>query len=162
MNERRECRNFINSLAYGVSPKEICKLRTWYCIEWYTKKAIKYKCVFICLSIINIAIPQISAIIVLKGQCALASAVLSSIVSFSTALLALLNVKERWTAYRSAAEVIKREYTLYCIQAPPYQGAEAHVSYLKILEQGMAEEHRHWIGTQKSSLAEGQQGLNSG
>lgn len=50
-----------------------------------------------------------------------------------------------------AAENIKRQYTLYCIQAPPYQGEDAHTRYLQMLEQGMAEEHGHWIAQQKDN-----------
>lgn len=151
MSEKKECMTYIDSLDYGMDQGTICKLRTRYCIEWYTKKAVKYKNVFIFLSIINVAIPQISAIIALKGKCSVVSAVLASLVSFTTALLALLNVKERWTAYRSAAENIKRQYTLYCIQAPPYEGQEAHKRYLQILEQGMAEEHGRWIARQQDN-----------
>lgn len=141
--------NFIDSLGQAAFPKEICRLRTRYCVEWYTRKAVKYKYIFLILSITNIAIPQISTIVVMKCECLLASAIMSSIVSFSAALLALLNVRERWTSYRSAAENIKRQYTLYCLQTSPYQGEEAHMVYLQMLEQSMAEEHRQWIDLQK-------------
>lgn len=154
MNEKKECMDFIEALGQAASPKEICRLRTQYCLEWYTRKAIKYKYIFLILSIVNIAIPQISTIVIIEGECILASAVMSAIVSFSAALLALLNVRERWTAYRSAAENIKRQYTLYCLQTSPYQGEEAHLRYLQVLEQGMAEEHKHWVGLQKKDYAD--------
>lgn len=151
MNEKKECMIYIDSLEFGADPVEICKQRTRYCVEWYTKKAVKYKNIFIFLSIVNVAVPQISAIVALKGKCSVVSAIMASLVSFSTALLALLNVKERWTAYRAAAENIKRQYTLYCIQAPPYEGGEAHRLYLQMLEQGMAEEHGRWIAQQRDN-----------
>lgn len=153
MNEKKECMTYIDSLEFGADPGTICRLRTRYCVEWYTKKAVKYKSIFIFLSIVNVAVPQISAIFALKGKCSFATAIMASLVSFSTALLALLNVKERWTAYRAGAENIKRQYTLYCIQAPPYQGEEAHRLYLQILEQGMAEEHGRWIAQQRDNSA---------
>ena len=153
MNEKKECMRYIDSLDYKADPWTICRLRTRYCVEWYTKEAIKYKNVFLFLSIVNVAVPQISAIIALKGKCNVVSAILASLVSFSTALLALLNVKERWTTYRSAAENIKRQYTLYCIQAPPYQGEEAHRRYLQMLEEGMAEEHGRWLSQQRDNSA---------
>lgn len=151
MSEKKECMKYIDSLDYKADPRAICKLRTRYCVEWYTRKAVTYKNIFLFLSIVNVAAPQISAIFALQGKCSVASAILASIVSFSTALLALLNVKERWTAYRSAAENIKRQYTLYCIQAPPYQGEEAHRLYLQMLEEGMAEEHGRWIAQQRDN-----------
>lgn len=151
MSEKKECMKYIDSLDYKADPRIICKLRTRYCVEWYTRKAVKYKNIFLFLSIVNVAVPQISAIFALQGKCSVVSAILASLVSFSTALLALLNVKERWTAYRSAAENIKRQYTLYCIQAPPYQGEEAHRLYLQMLEEGMAEEHGRWIAQQRDN-----------
>lgn len=151
MSEKKECMKYIDSLDYKADPRAICKLRTRYCVEWYARKAVKYKNIFLFLSIVNVAAPQISAIFALQGKCSVASAILASIVSFSTALLALLNVKERWTAYRSAAENIKRQYTLYCIQAPPYHGEEAHRLYLQVLEEGMAEEHGCWIAQQRDN-----------
>lgn len=151
MSEKKECMKYIDSLDYKADPATICRLRTRYCVEWYTKKAIEYKYIFLFLSIVNVAVPQVSAIVALQGNCSVASAILASLVSFSTALLALLNVKERWTAYRSAAENIKRQYTLYCIQAPPYQGEETHRLYLQMLEEGMAEEHGRWIAQQRDN-----------
>ncbi|MCM1191841.1 MAG: DUF4231 domain-containing protein [Butyrivibrio sp.] len=151
MREKKECMIYIDSLEYGANPETICRLRTRYCVEWYSKKAARYKNIFIVLSIINIAIPQVSTIVALNGHVSIISAILTSLVSFSTALLALLNVKERWTAYRAAAENIKRQYTLYCIQAPPYQGDEAHRRYLQMLEQGMAEENGRWIAQQQNN-----------
>lgn len=151
MSEQKKCEEFIQKLECAAAPKEICKIRTQYCIEWYTRNAVKYKCLFFILSIVNIAIPQISTLVMLGGGGAIFSATMSSIVSFSAALLALLNVRDRWTSYRSAAENIKREYTLYCSRTAPYQGDEAHLLYLQTLEQSMAEEHRHWIDLQKET-----------
>lgn len=149
MGEQKECIVFINSLRYGMGKEEACRIRTRYCVEWYTKKAIKYKHIFIVLSVINIVIPQINAIVILEGKCTLAGAVLSAIVSVSAALLALLNVREKWTSYRSAAEYIKRQYTLYCGEEPPFQGEDAHGVYLSMLEQYMTEEHSHWAEMQQ-------------
>lgn len=151
MSEKKECMKYIRSLKYGMYKEEICRVRTEYCLEWYTRKAVKYKLLFISLSIVNIAIPQISAILVLKTECALASAIFSSIVSFSAALLALLDVKERWTRYRAAAEHIKKEYALYCIQVSPYEGSDAHVVYMRLLEQYMAVEQQDWVERQKET-----------
>lgn len=156
MREQKECMKYINSLKFGESKEEICKLRTQYCVQWYTKKAVLNKRLFILLSIANVAIPQISTIVVLLNERSLFSAILSAVVSFSTALLALLNVKDRWTSYRSTAEIIKRQYTLYCVQAPPFQGDDAHIIYLAMIEQYMAEEHGHWREAQKK--APGQEG----
>lgn len=156
MREQKACMKYITSLKFGESKEEICKQRTLYCIDWYTRKAILYKRLFILLSIVNVAIPQISTIVVLVNKCPLFSAVLSAVVSFSTALLALLNVKDRWTSYRSTAEIIKRQYTLYCVQAPPFHGDDAHIIYLDMIEQYMAEEHGHWREAQKKSPGQGE------
>lgn len=149
MSERKKCMEYIRSLEFGKKKELICKSRTEYCIEWYTRKAVKYKRVFIALSIINIAIPQISSILILQTDCSLVSAIFSSVVSFSAALLALLNVKDRWTRYRKEAEYIKKEYTLYCLQASPYDGDNPHGTYMCVLEQHMAAEQSDWVKTQK-------------
>lgn len=151
MREQKECMEFINSLKYGMGEECICKLRTKYCVEWYTRKAIKYKLFFIVLSVINIAIPQISTLVVMVTQCSVCSAFFSAIVSVSASLLALLNVKDRWTRYRAGAEYIKKEYTFYCARKPPYEGDNAHIAYLSVLEEYMSEEQRNWIDMQRDT-----------
>lgn len=153
MREQKECMHYIDSLKYGGRKEDICKFRTRYCIEWYSRKAITYKRAFIILSIINVAIPQISTIVVLQSDCSLTSAIMSAIVSVSASLLALLNVKDRWTSYRTAVEFIKKQYTLYCVRAVPFQGDDAHSIYLNMIEQYMTEEHGHWVDMQRESPA---------
>lgn len=154
MGEQKETRIFINTLEYGMCKEDICRIRTRYCVEWYTRKAIQYKYLFRFLSVFNILLPQISAIAVLWCQCSIVSTIMTALVSVFTALLALLNVKDKWTSYRSAAEYIKRQYSLYCIKEPPFQGDDAHGIYLSMLEQYMTEEHSHWKEMQKKEYSE--------
>lgn len=154
VREKKECMDFINAVNYGERKEEICRLRTVYCLEWYTRKAIQYKAVFIVLSIVNIAIPQISTILLMKNEYPVAGAVMSAAVSVSASVLALLNVKDRWTSYRSAAEFIKAQYGLYCLKAPPYHGEDPHTVYLCTIEQYMTKEHGNWVKMQNKTTEE--------
>ncbi len=52
--EQKKCMQYIDSLKYGACKEDICKYCTQYCVEWYTRKAIIYKHIFLFLSIYNV------------------------------------------------------------------------------------------------------------
>ncbi|MBO5055719.1 MAG: DUF4231 domain-containing protein [Lachnospiraceae bacterium] len=150
MYYNKEITHFFNELAYNLPPQVVCQKRTLYCLNWYTKKAIFYKKLFFILSIINISAPIISGLLLNYSKMELPSAILSALTSFSASLLALCNVRDKWTNYRTAAEYIKKEYTLYMAKIKPYNTENCHAIYLTSIEGYMESIHSHWYNAQIS------------
>ena len=148
-----ETKTFFNQIQYGKKPEEICCLRTQNCLEWYVRKAIYYKYMFYILSIINLALPLLSALIIVFNEKSNMGAILAAIASLSASLLALYNARDKWTNYRTAAENIKKQYSLYCGKVAPYDDENAHTRYLLMLEQYMSEVHLQWYNTQKKDTS---------
>jgi len=74
----------------------------------------------------------------------MAIVILSSITSLATSLLAITNARQKWENYRSAAEFLKREYTLFQARVGLY-GEEQRVSaYLNTIEDFMNKVHVNW------------------
>lgn len=146
-----ESEDFFSQIEYGKSPEEICGRRTRNCLEWYMRKAIFYKYLFYILSVINISLPLASSAIMALYERSDIGIILASITSLSAALLALFNARERWTTYRTAAENIKGQYSLYCGRVGPYEFVDCHSQYLSRLEQYMTDVHTHWCDMQIES-----------
>lgn len=153
MRYSNEVKTFLDGLYYGLSPQIICEKRTIYCLNWYAKKAIHYRFLFFLLSIMNIAAPLISGLLLTYLNKGFISTILSALTSLSASLLALFNVRDKWTSYRSAAEYIKQQYTLYIIKAAPYHTSECHSIYLSTIEDYMANVHSHWYRVQTTELS---------
>ncbi len=146
-----ESKTFLKQIKYEKEPVEICSLRTENCLEWYTRKAIFYKRMFYILSIINLGVPLASTIFMSLKSDTNIGIVLATITSLSASLLALYNMREKWTMYRTAAEYIKSQYCLYCGKVYPYDEEDAHVKYLTLLEKYMASVHVQWYSLQKEN-----------
>lgn len=146
----KETKTFFDGLNYEITPKTICRNRTIYCLNWYSRKAIFYKNFFYILSVINIAAPLISSLLTTYFEMNIIGATLSALTSFSASLLALFNVRDKWTNYRSATEYIKNQYILYLANAAPYNVDACHTLYLATIEEYMVKVHSHWYHTQTS------------
>ncbi len=126
-------------------PEEICRLRTEYTMEWYIGKAVFNKRLYYILSFVGILCPLINAI---AASCTteinMVIVVLSSFTSLATSLLALTNARRKWENYRSAAEFLKREYTLFQARVGPYGGEQRVSAYLNTIEDFMNKTHANW------------------
>lgn len=147
-----ESEEFFSQIEYGKDPVEICRLRTKGCLEWYMRKAIFYKYLFYILSLVNLSLPLLSATIMAVTDKKDIGITLASITSLSASLLALFNARDRWTNYRTAAENIKKQYSLYCGKVRPFDDEMAHSNYLYLLEEYMTEVHTHWYQTQMDEI----------
>lgn len=131
-------------LADGKSPEQICKARTVYSMKWYVEKANFNKWIFYVFSIIGIACPLINAVLVVCCDCKMITVLLSSITSMAASILAITNAKSKWENYRSAAEFLKREYTLFQSRTGVYNEADRASVYLQKIEDFMQVIHVNW------------------
>lgn len=149
----KELQNYINKINPDIPSKEICRERTLDCLRWYSRKAVFYKRFFFLLSIINIAAPLISTYLTSCWKDSLAGSVLAGLTTFSASMLALFNVREKWITYRSVAEYLKSQYTLYCAKSSPYNNDDADMIYLNNIEFYMTTVHAHWCDFHKPNSA---------
>lgn len=131
-------------LTDGKSPEQICKARTVYSMKWYVDKANFNKWIFYVFSIIGIACPLINAVLVVCCDCKMITVLLSSITSMAASILAITNAKSKWENYRSAAEFLKREYTLFQSRTGVYNEADRASVYLQKIEDFMQVIHVNW------------------
>ena len=154
MKNTKETDKFFKSLTDLSMPQDICRARTIYCLNWYSQKATLYKNIYHILSIINIAAPLLSSVIIsISPQKDLLVAILSAIASFCASLLSLFGAKDKWTNYRTTAEFIKTQYTLYLSKSTPYniKNSDASSLYLNTIETQMQNIHSHWVNFQNNT-----------
>ncbi len=144
----REFDTFWKSYEKGADLESICQSRTEYSLRWYTRKALLYKNLFYTFSIINIVAPLISSAVTscLEWNCV--GVFISVFGSASASLLVLFNMKDKWSTYRTAAEYIKSQYTLYLAKIEAYSGQNPEERYLSMLEAYMQNIHNQWLKKQ--------------
>ena len=170
--ERKEKEDF--AFLYKQIQNEVVRERIRASGEWYIEYAIKYKRRFFIFSVIGIAAPLLITVFnSSSGDTKTLTALCSVSASFSSTFLAVSKCKEKWTNYRDAIELIKKELTLYAIDNTIDDPKEK--DKLKTLvektEKIMQEEHDRWNsflkdndGTEskKTSAGEDEQKNNTG
>lgn len=126
------------------TPEEICEIRTRYAMRWYIRKANWNKRIYYIFSFIGIICPLANVVVASCGKINLAIVILASVTSLATSLLALTNARMKWENYRSAAEFLKREYTLYQARVGTYGDNQRVSAYLNTTEGFMGEVHSNW------------------
>ena len=130
--------------ADDKKPEEICKIRTQYAMRWYIRKANWNKKIFYIFSFVGVLCPLINAVLAAGWNYKIVTVILASITSFVTSVLALTNARSKWENYRSAAEFLKREYTLFQAEVGLYGGEERVSVYLHTIEAFMMQIHVNW------------------
>lgn len=130
--------------ADNKKPEEICVLRTEYAMRWYIRKACQNKRFYYTFSLIGMLSPLINAVLVVCGDYRVATVVLSSITSLAASLLAVTNARQKWENYRTAAEFLKREFTLFQARTGVYGGEKRTEAYLYAIEESMQKTHMNW------------------
>ena len=125
-------------------PEEICKIRTEYTMKWYIRKANWNKHIYYWFSFIGMLCPLANAILAVCWENQIAIVVLSSITSLAASLLAITNARLKWENYRSAAEFLKREYTLFQARVGLYGESQRVSVYLNVTEEFMGKVHANW------------------
>lgn len=125
-------------------PEQICKSRTEYAMRWYIKRANVNKWIYYCFSFIGMLCPLVNAVLAVCMECKVTTVLLSSITSFATSTLAITNARSKWENYRSAAEFLKREYTLFQAKVGVYNEDQRTSVYLQTIEDFMQKVHINW------------------
>lgn len=127
------------------TPEEICRLRTKYTMEWYIRKATLNKRIYYGLSIIGVLCPLVNVVLAsCESECNVGIIIASSVTSLAASLLAITNARLKWENYRTAAEFLKREYTLFQAHAGVYRYEERASIYLHTTEDFMGKIHANW------------------
>lgn len=133
-------------ILYKNIENEVIRERIRTTGQWYIENAIRYKYYFYTLSIVGIVLPLIiSSVNVLgcdyKNLIRIVTTIASAIVSLSTGILTFMKCGEKWTLYRSTIEMMKRELTLYWVNAADEKALE---NLVYKLEKIMDKEHNKW------------------
>lgn len=136
-------------ILYCDIPDENLKGRIQASLDWYIEKATKYKFYFYLFSIITIALPLV--VTILNNLCTKESisccvqnaiTVCSVLTTLVASMLTFLKLQEKWLLYRSTAEEIKRELSLYLAQKS--ENEELRKLMLRV-EEHMSGERKEWF-----------------
>lgn len=147
---------------YNVVQDEILKARIKNCLGWYIEHAEKYKLLYKILGTVGLILPLVITVInsfrpvYWNTNCRTnVITILSALTSLVAGLQAFFSFQEKWILYRSTAEEIKRELTLY--HAGTLNADDLYKFVVKV-EQVMAQERIEWIrlgrNTQESAGSE--------
>lgn len=140
----REWRDVQALFSENKTPEEICRIRTQYTMEWYIRKANWNKRIYYGLSFIGMLCPLVNVVLASCEGKQMAIVIFSAITSLAASLLAVTNARLKWENYRSAAEFLKREYTLFQARAGAYQGERRVSAYLNTTEDYMGKTYASW------------------
>ena len=121
-------------------------------VLWYIKNANNCKIWYFALSIVGIVLPLSIPILNLFNDSSyvkLLITLVSVFTSFVTALLSLLKSHDKWINYRSVAEALQTELTLYISKCGDYADStqeERNQLFAERIETLMGNEHIKWIG----------------
>ena len=121
-------------------------------VLWYMKNANKCKNWYYFLSVVGIILPLSIPILNLVNDSSyikLLITLVSVFTSFVTALLSLLKSHDKWINYRSVAEALQTELTLYISKCGDYADCtdeEKNQLFAERIETLMGNEHIKWIG----------------
>lgn len=125
------------------------KQRVKVSLEWYIEKAAKYRRYFYTLSFISILMPLL--ITVLNNVCVdsfercyiqNAITICSVFTTLATSILALFKFQEKWILYRSTAEEIKKELSLFSAKKC---GDINELNLISKIEECMSKERAEWF-----------------
>lgn len=120
------------------------------CLKWYIRKACFYKLVFYIFTFTGAICPIVVAAlnnVTLDAKymkyMQLALTVLSVAASVSAIILATVRAQEKWTRYRSAAENLKRERSLY-LERKKLGKEDSEEEFVNNIEEYMKQENQEW------------------
>jgi len=137
-------------LSEDKTPEELCKIRTEYSMEWYIRKAVFNKWLYYIFTFLGSLCPLVNVVLAsCQVDTNMAIVILSAVTTLSASILAISNARLKWENYRSAAEFLKREYTLFQARTGVYDGEQRVSAYLNTIEEFMDKVHANWQKTFK-------------
>ncbi len=148
-----EIRDLERRMGFGcdgcVIQNVYIRTRFYQSVCWYLKKAVFYKHLFTVISIVNIILPAIVALLnslfdaneickIVVTVLSLVTGVLGSVLSFSKA-------HDKWLSYRTVAEQLQEELSLLIKGYGRTTQEENEKRFLERIEVIMAKEHEYWI-----------------
>lgn len=122
---------------------------------WYLRHAIFYKWLFKITSIINIILP---AIVTLFNSlwntdefCKWVVTVLSLVTSVLGAIISFLKAHDKWINYRTVAEQLQRELSIFIVGYGNYSQNKNERIFLEHIEAIMDKEQENWISMNTDS-----------
>ena len=120
-------------------------------VLWYAKKANHCKNWYYFLSVVGIILPLSIPLLNLFEHSAITLVItlVSVFTSFVTALLSLMKFHDKWINYRSVAETLQTELTLYISKCGDYSDDSSQQRdqlFAERIENHMGSAHVKWIG----------------
>lgn len=144
--------HFLFEAKYMNNAQQLISDRANSCLRWYIQKACLYKWIFYLGSLTTLCCPLVASVIVgistVEGTDSIIMQVITIILgvisSIAAGILALFHAQDKWTRYRSASEFLKREIMLYKAGANEHSSKDAHIEFLKTIEEYMKAENIEW------------------
>lgn len=132
--------------------KEYLTNRYYNQIEWYDRKAVKSKKIYVIFQGIVIVFSAITPILILLGTAweRWTALVVSFLVAVGTTLLKTFKYQENWINYRSTSEALRKEIYSYQAGINEYKEAKDRKGlFVQRVEAFISREHTYWISERK-------------
>ncbi len=130
-------------------------------VKWYIKKA---NCLKICYYLFNILaflslgiIPIINSIPYTNDYHKIIVNIFSGLSATATSFISLFKFKEKWIHYRTIAEVLQTELSIYTESAGKYKNLSDSIKNKRLvetIEKIMTTEHKQWKEIIKNNMEE--------
>ncbi|WP_236252913.1 DUF4231 domain-containing protein [Echinicola sp. 20G] len=132
-----------------MTPEEYIEERVDFQMDWYERKALHNKNLFIWkegLTIVFAALIPFFAGLDSDGKILpLTIAVLGVLVTVLTGLASILKLEKKWIEYRTTAEMLKHEKYLFLTNADPYSDpTSSYPNFVSKIESLISKENTTW------------------
>ncbi len=132
--------------------KEYLTNRYYNQIEWYDRKAVKSKKIYVIFQGSAIVFSAMTPILILLGTEweKLAAVIVSFLVAVGTAILKTFKYQENWINYRTTCEVLRKEIYYYQAGINEYKDPKDRKGlFIQRVEAFISREHTYWISERK-------------
>jgi hypothetical protein len=130
----------------GLDPARIVEARLDYLRAWYEDSAVANQLLYRLLKGVQIALTAFVPVFALIGSPWVA-ATAGALAVLQEGLLQVGRHHQQWLMHRATAEALKRERVRYLARLAPYDGPDPHVPLADAIEQLVADELTHWVGS---------------
>ena len=148
----RDEKNYIKKIG-DMFENDMIKVRVIYLLNWYSKKASKYRIKYFICAFLSVVIPACITLIsnILKNTYYVIP-VLSTIGTITAGILAISRWQEGWLRYRKTVESIKSEISVYLVMRNYHNSLENNekvyevdLLFLEKIEEIVKYENNEWV-----------------